>query len=108
MAKKNPILAAYEARLEAKYRKKLDITMQMCFDVACITANDVFHMGPGRAELFARTYSNNYANLCRLLMDDEDDPELTYSTSDIDRRLRSIVGEENFVPWDERYGGVTP
>lgn len=24
-------------------------------------------------------------------MDDEDDPELTYSTSDIDRRLRSIV-----------------
>lgn len=38
-------------------------------------------------------------------MDDEDDPDLTYSTSDIDRRLRSIVGEENFVPWDERYGG---
>lgn len=107
MAKKNQILAAYEARLEAKYRKKLDITMQMCFDVACITANDVFHMGPGRAELFARTYSNNYANMCKLLMDDEGDPELTYSTSDIDRRLRSIVGEENFVPWDERYGGVT-
>lgn len=26
-------------------------------------------------------------------------------TSDIDRRLRAIVGEENFVPWDERYGG---
>lgn len=108
MAKKNPILAAHEAKLEAKYRKKLDITMQMCFDVACITANDVFHMGPGRAELFARTYSNNYANMCKLLMDDEDDPELTYSTSDIDRRLRSIVGEQNIVPWDERYGGVTP
>lgn len=50
MAKKNPILAAHEAKLEAKYRKKLDITMQMCFDVACITANDVFHMGPGRAD----------------------------------------------------------
>lgn len=55
MAKTNPILAAYEAQLEAKYRRKLDITMQLCFDVACITANDVFHMGPCRSELFART-----------------------------------------------------
>ena len=35
----------------------------------------------------------------------EGDPELTYSTSDVDRRMRSIVGEENFVHWDERYGG---
>lgn len=105
MAKKNPILASYEAQLEAKYRRKLNVAIQMCFDVAVITCNDVFRMGPSRAALFERTYSNNYANLCRLLMDDEDDPELTYSTSDIDRRLRSIVGEENFVPWDERYGG---
>lgn len=29
MAKTNPILAAYEAQLEAKHRKKLDITMQL-------------------------------------------------------------------------------
>lgn len=106
MAKKqNPILAAHEAQLEARYKRKLATTMQMCFDVAVITANDVFNMGEGRSPEFERQYSANYATICDMLLADESDPDLEYSRTKIDERLRKIVGEKNFVPWDERYGG---
>lgn len=104
--KQNPVLAAYEAKLEAKYRRKLTVTMQMCFDVAVITANDVFKMGAGRAKIFEQKYTENYAKICAMLIEDEADPDLEYSRTKIDERLREIVGAENFVPWDERYGGV--
>ena len=106
MAKKkqNPILAAHEAKLEAQYRRKLTVTMQMCFDVAVITANDVFHMGASRAKVFEQKYTENYAKICAMLLEDECDPDLAYSHTKIDERLKEIVGAENFVPWDDRYG----
>ena len=102
--KQNPVLAAYEAKLEAQYRRKLSVTMQMCFDVAVITANDVFKMGAGRAKQFEQKYSENYAKICAMLLEDESDPDLVYSREKIDERLKMIVGEENFASWDERYG----
>ena len=106
MAKKkqNPILAAHEAKLDAQYRRKLNVTMQMCFDVAVITANDVFKMGAGRAKVFEQKYSENFAKICAMLVEDENDPDLEYSRAKIDERLREIVGAENFQEWDERYG----
>ncbi len=105
MAKKqNPILEAHEAKLAARYKRKLNVTMQMCFDVAVITANDVFKMGAGRAKVFEQKYTENYAKICAMLIEDECDPDLEYSRAKIDERLKAIVGDENFVPWDERYG----
>lgn len=103
--KQNALLAAFEKQLEARYQRKLAVTMQMCFDVAVITANDVFKMGAGRAPEFEQQYSANYAAICNMLRADESDPDLEYSRTKIDERLRKIVGEKNFVPWDERYGG---
>ena len=103
--KQNSLLAEFEAKLEARYRRKLATTMQMCFDVAVVTANDVFKMGETRAPVFEKQYSENYAKMCAMLLQDENDPELEYSRTKIDERLRKIVGEKNFVPWDERYGG---
>ncbi len=105
MAKKqNPILAAHKEKLDAQYRRKLNVTMQMCFDVAVITASDVFKMGAGRAKVFEQKYTENYAKICAMLIEDECDPDLEYSRAKIDERLKAIVGDENFVPWDERYG----
>lgn len=106
MSKKpNPVLAAYEAKLKAEYQRRLTVTMQMCFDVAVITANDVFQMGAGRAKIFEQKYTENYAKICAMLLEDECDPDLVYSRAKIDERLKAIVGEENFAEWDERYGG---
>ena len=32
------------------------------------------------------------------------DDEIVYAKSVLDRRIREIVGEDNFSPFDERYG----
>lgn len=106
MKKKNAVLAAHEAMLEAQYHRRLAATMQLCFDVAVITANDVLQMGKGRAKAFEQKYSENYEIVCNLLKEHKDDPDMVYSRAKIDQRLRAIVGDENFAPWDERYGFV--
>lgn len=103
MAKKNPILEAYKQQLDAQYMARLDVTLQMCFDVAVIAANDVLKMGAGRAAAFKKAYDETYHEICMMLVEDVDDPDLLYSRSVVDKRLRDIVGEENFVPWDARY-----
>ena len=117
MAKPNPMLAKieekyrreYEIKLalaEARYMKQLDIALQQAADAAMMAIDDVFDVNAYSAEKFHVahvTYVNQMAQL--LLEDYEDDPTMTYTKADIDRRLMQIVGEDNFVPWDERYGG---
>jgi hypothetical protein len=104
MAKNNAVLAAHEAMLEKRYRRKLFVAMQMSFGVAAITANDVFHMGPSRAGVFKTKYDENYQTIMRLLVEDQSDPDLEYSRSCVDDRLKAIFGEA-FQPWDARYEG---
>ena len=36
--------------------------------------------------------------------DQKSDSEFIYAKAKIDRRIKSIVGDENFVPWEIRYG----
>lgn len=103
--KQNNMLASYEARLEARYQKKLDIAMQMGMDAGMIAANEVLSLGPSRAVAFHSAYIKAINEISRLLTKDgKDDPDLVYSTDVVDRRLKKIVGTENFTPWDERYG----
>ena len=103
--KQNPILAAYEAKLEARYRRKLHIANQMGLDAALIAANEVLGLGPGRAQKFGEAYINTINEMARMISDDgQDDPRLDWSTATIDKRLSAIMGD-GFRPWDERYGG---
>ena len=104
MAKPNRLLASYEAMLEARYRARLDVAMQMGLDAGMIAANDVLKMGPGRAEAFRTAYITAVNEMAKMLaVDGEDDPDLVYSRDVIDRRIKAIVGEDKFAPWDERY-----
>ena len=104
MKKKNPVLAKHEAMLEARYRRKLDVALQMGLDAGMIAANEVLKLGPGRAMAFHDAYVKAMNEMAHLLAEDgDDDRDLAYSTEIIDRRIKSIVGEENFRPWDERY-----
>ena len=104
MKKKNPVLAQYEAKLEARYRRKLDVALQMGLDAGMIAANEVLKLGPGRAMSYRTAYVNAMNEMAHLLTEDgDDDHDLAYSTEVIDRRIKSIVGEENFQCWDERY-----
>lgn len=44
-------------------------------------------------------------SMARMVVDDQkDDKEFVYSKSKIDEQIKAIVGDENFKPWEERYG----
>lgn len=108
MAKNNKGLAILEAKYEAKYRHKfntqMDMLLQMGQEAAQFAAHDELGMGPGRAVPFTVAYREAMNWIANLVVDDaKSDDELWFSKAKIDQRLKPIVGEENFVPWDERY-----
>lgn len=108
MAKTSPMLQKIEAKYAAYYaalfQAKLDMAMQIVQDAACMAAHDVFQMGPGRAADFCiktREYANEMVHLIK--DDQDDDREFVYAKAKIDEKLKRIVGEENFLPWEGRY-----
>lgn len=102
------IAAKYQRKLDKArldYQKQLDICLQMGMDAACIAANDVLHMGSGRAWDFLNAYKDAFNTICRMITEDsQSDPDIQYSTDKIDKRLKSIIGEEHFSEWEVRYG----
>lgn len=79
--------------------------MQLAEDAAFMAANEVLGLGLGRARAFGEAfvrYSNEIADL--VVEDSKADDEIVYAKTVLDRRIREIVGEENFSPFDERYG----
>ena len=117
MARQNQMLAKIEARYAAKYAielekakaqylKQLDIALQQSADAAMMAIDDVFDVNEYSAEKFHVAHVQYVNQMASLLLEDyESDPTMEYTKTDIDRRLMQIVGEDNFVPWDERYGG---
>lgn len=109
MSKKpNPMLAKLEASIEAKYNAvfhaRMDMLMQMGQDAAVMAANDVLQLGPGRAKDFCQAYIRYMNDMAKMVCEDQkSDSEFVYAKAKIDGRIKSIVGEENFVPWEERY-----
>lgn len=104
MGKPNAMLAKRDALLLAGYQRQLDIALQMGLDAAMMAANLVFQMGKGRAADFGAAYMQAIHEISKLTIEDsKDDPELVYSREKLDQRIKSIVGEDNFEPWEERY-----
>lgn len=98
--------AAISAKLKAEYDAQLNIALQMGLDAATIAANEVLGMGKGRAKDFLTKYIETYNLFARMITEDsKDDPNIDWSTAKIDQRIKSIVGDEAFRPWEERYGG---
>ena len=114
------LLAKYEQKakeLEAEFRRQLEIEradnrrklmmgMQLAADAALMAADDVFDVNEYSAERFHERnvyYVNKMSHMA--VVEDRDDPNMDWTKDTIDRRLRQIVGKDNFVPWDERMGG---
>lgn len=114
-SKPNPMLAKIEAKYAAEYeaklaiaqanfRRMLDMTLQHSSDAALMAIDDVFDVSVESAEKFHIAHVEYVNEIAKLTVDDsEADPEIWYTKEVLDRRLRQIVGEDNFVPWDERY-----
>jgi hypothetical protein len=109
MAKQNAMLARLEAAAEAKYARlfhdKVSMLLQRGQDAAMIAANETLQMGAGRARDFGQAYITTMNQMAHMATEDQkDDPEFVWTKAKIDDRIRSIVGEENFRPWEIRYG----
>lgn len=109
MAPKNGMMAKIEAKYNTYYenlfRARINMLTQICQDAACFAANDVFKMGQGRAVPFCIAFREYVNEIARLMREDQkSDADFVYAKQKIDDRLRAIVGEENFAPWDERHG----
>lgn len=99
------MIAKIEAKYDALFHRKMDMLMQMGQDAAMIAAHDVLQLGPGRAKDFCVAYITAMNQMARMVVDDQkDDREFVYSKAKIDEQILSIVGPENFQPWEERYG----
>ena len=104
--KPNAMLAKRDAAIYASYKKRLDMANQMCLDAAMIAANKVLGMGKGRAFKFGQAFMDTVNEIAALTVNDaKDDTDFVYAREVLDRQIKRIVGEENFEPWEKRYGG---
>lgn len=115
MGKPNAMLAQieekyrrkYEALLlqaKADYLRMLDMALQQSSDAALMAADDTFDVNAYSAKKFHDAhimYMNKISHMA--VVEDKDDPEMEWTRDTVDRRVLQIVGEENFIPWDERY-----
>ena len=68
-----------------------------------MAADDVFEITEDQAKDFHDAhveYVNKMAHMA--VVEDKDDPQMWWTKDTIDNRLKKIVGEKNFMPWDER------
>lgn len=114
-AKNNAFLASIEEKyrreyemkfrlMQAQYMKQLDMALQQSADAALMAADDVFDVNVYSAEKFYAAhmeYVNRIAHM--VVVEDKDDPEMEWTKATVDKRLLQIVGQKNFVPWDDRY-----
>lgn len=79
--------------------------LTMARDAALIAAHEIFQLGPGRAAAFEAAYNRAMEELAEIYITDaKDDRTLVYAKAKRDQLILSIVGEENFVPFDTAYG----
>ena len=91
------------AEAHANFQKMLRMGLQQGNDAALMAIDDVFDVNEYSAEKFHERhiyYVNKMAHMA--VVEDKDDPQMEWTKDTIDRRLLQIVGEKNFVPWDER------
>ena len=95
-------LSFAEKHTKANYA---EIRSQIDLDAACMAANDVFQMGPSRAKAFVQAMIEHTNEIATMFVEDaKADETLEYSKVTLDKRIKEIVGEDNFSPWEVRYG----
>ena len=99
MSNRNAYLARKEAIAQARLNRELRTHTQIAADAAAIAANEVLHLGPGRAEAFHSAFCVAYHDIVEAIITD-----MEYAQVAVDRRLQTIYGDK-FAPWVERYGG---
>lgn len=93
--KQNPLLAQYEAKLEARYAARLDVNAEIDLIAHLLSCNADLKVGPGRAERVLNGFLESKMDIVDVVLNDED-KELVYSKYQIAQRLKQILGPENW------------
>lgn len=105
MDKQSAFAKAVQREVDIQLRLYGRNRMQLAEDAAFMAANEVLGLGAGRAWAFGEAfvkYANEIAEL--VVEDSKADDSIEYAKVTLDRRIKEIVGEDNFSPFDERYG----
>jgi hypothetical protein len=102
MAKKNPILEAFEAKLEAQYQLRLAHNSEISMLGLIISADDEGIEDVGG--LLFRYIETKMQIATDIVSDSKDDKTLTYTMCDLARRVKQILSEEDW----ERYKELFP
>lgn len=99
MAKKqNPLLAAYEAKFEAEFQQRLSIHSEIDLISDLIAANNELKVGAGRAGFFLAEKIDVKMQIAEEIIR-EDDPELLYTKHNLAKRLKQILGKDNWMKY---------
>lgn len=105
MGRQSTFAKAVQREVNTQLRLYSRTRMQMAEDAAFMAANDILSLGAGRAKAFGEKFVMYVNEIAELFVEDSvGDKRLEYSKTVLDRRIREIVGDDNFVPFDERYG----
>ena len=94
-------MANRKTRRSKEYKtdqRNYDILNQMHMDAFLIAINELFHVGKGRVTECAATYQETFMAIV-----DAMNSGLDYAQAKVDTRLQSIVPDDLFVPWPDRY-----
>ncbi len=105
MAKKqNPLLARYEAIWERRYQARLHESLRIGEDALLIAVDDVVGLTKEQAVELRCVYRDTLREIAKMVVGDSvDDPDTEWSRAKVDDRIRNIVGDPDFQPWDERH-----
>lgn len=101
MAKKNPFLEAFEAKLERNYQLRLAHNNEIGMLGLIIAADDENIEDVGG--LLFRYIETKMQIAKDILSDSKDDKELTYTRADIARRVKQVLGEEDWERFKELF-----
>lgn len=98
MAKKqNPVLAAFEAKLEKEYRGRLECNSEIDMITMLIAGSRLGFLGEKRASLLIEELIDVKMQLAEnLLQDAKDDKELLYIKADLARTVKQILGPDGW------------
>lgn len=107
MPKPSAVVRMAQAMARELVAEQTRARLSIAFDAAVLAAHEVFQLGPGRAAAFAQAYGDAMEQLAVLYIDDcekNKDKDLDYAKGTRDALILSIVGPDNFVPFDKSYG----
>ena len=95
--KQNPVLAAFQAKLEKEFQGRLDCHIEIDMVAMLIAGNDLGFIGEKRADLFLERLIEVKMEIAdELINDAKDDKQLEHTKAVLARRVKQILGDDGW------------